>query len=626
MKKISLIVTIGLFVTTAVSVLARDTDVGTPREETLIVDMLNARVANPTNMNPFLDGVTFNQGLHQLAYSNLWDMDTSTGKQFPALAATMPEALNSDFTKFRFQIRKGLNWSDGVPFTAEDVVFTAEMILASEKLPFSGYLKTVIKTIKQTDDYTIEIETVKPYPRLSVALGVTIYQNQFRPMPKHIWKDVNPATFTNYPPVGIGPYKLKQADPNGYWFLWEKRADWQNTDSGQIKGEPKPRYVLFRSYGTEEKRTIAMAQNDYDILTDITPESAEILRNKNKYTRTWLTKFPWANFDDPSSRGIHFNLENAPYDKWQVRWALALAIDIENASMGTFSGMLRGNVLAVPPITVVSKAYHEPMIAWLKEMTLQDGYHPFDDGFAVRISKRLKKEGIEGVPTDPETARAIFGIGWWKHDTAKAAQLLESVGFRKNGTKWAKPDGTPWQIVITAPADFEVQSQRLAFAVANEWRAFGIDATVQQVQAGTFFTTQSNGTFDAGSFWQSSAAINTDLVIRLEGLHSRNARPTGTPAGFNRERLKNPEVDRLLDVLSAMPVSDPRIVPTGTELLKVLAKELPVIEMFGTSKFVPVNTYYWDNYPTSDNSYEGPWWWWSNFKYMVPQFKPTGRK
>jgi peptide/nickel transport system substrate-binding protein len=41
---------------------------------------------------------------------------------------------------------------------------------------------------------------------------------------------------------------------------------------------------------------------------------------------------------------------------------------------------------------------------------------------------------------------------------------------------------------------------------------------------------------------------------------------------------------------------------------------------------VPVNTYYWDNYPTANNFYEGPWWWWSNFKFMVPEFKSTGRK
>lgn len=605
---------------------ARDTDVGTPREETLIVDMLNARVANPTMMNPFVEGATISQGLHQLALSQLWDIDTTTGKQFPALAATMPEALNKDFTKFRFKVRQGLAWSDGKPFSAEDVVFTATMVMGNDKLPLSGYLKSVIKTIKKTDDFTIELETVKPYPRLAVALGSVIYGNLFRPVPKHIWASVDPATFTNYPPVGIGPYKFSKADSNGFWFLWEKRADWKASDAGQIKGEPKPKYVLFRSYGTEEKRVIAMAQNDYDILTDITPEGLDILRKRNKNVQAWFDKFPYANLDDPCQRGIHFNLTNAPYDKWQVRWALALATNIENVSMGTMSGMLRASALAVPPVAIVSKNYHEPMADWLAGMTLPDGYKPFDGNFATKMGAKLSREGVEGIPREPAGARALFGVGWWKHDVAKSAQLLESVGFKKQGNQWLKPDGTPWKMVINAPADFEIQSQRLAFAVANEWRAFGVDVNVQQMQGGPFFLAYATGNFDAGSYWGSSCAIGPDLFVRMENWHSRYVRPTGTASSFNRERFSNPTVDKLIDQMSAAPATDPSLVPTGTALLKEMAQQLPVIEMFGTSKFVPVNTTYWENYPTAKNYYEGPWWWWSSFKYTVSQLKSTGKK
>lgn len=623
----SLLLGTALAVTLAgTAALARNTDVGTPREETLIVDMLNARVANPTLMNPFLEGVTLSHGLHQLAYSQLWEIDTTTGTQFPALAATMPEPLDKDFTRFRFKVREGLAWHDGKPFTAEDVVFTAEMILGNEKLPFSGYLKGVIKTIKATDTHTIELETVKSYPRLAVALGSVIYGNLFRPVPKHIWKDVDAATFTNYPPVGIGPYKFKQGDPNGYWFLWEKRDDWQRSDAGQIKGEPKPKFVLFRSYGPEEKRVIAMAQNDYDILTDITPEGLEILRGRNRNVRAWFDGFPWANLDDPCQRGMHFNLTNPPYDKWQVRWALALAANIENVSIGTFSGMLRASAIAVPPVSIVSKTYHAPMAGWLRDMALPDGYKPFDPEFGPRMAARLTKDGVDGIPKDPAAARELFGVGWWKHDPRKAQALLESVGFSKARNQWLKPDGTPWKMVINAPADFEVQSQRLAFAVANEWRAFGIDVTVQQMQGGPFFTAYATGNYDVGSYWASSCAIGPDLFVRLEGWHSRYARPTGTPAAFNRERLNDPAIDKLIDQLSAMQATDAGVVPTGTEILKLLAQQLPVIEMFGTSKFVPVNTFYWDNYPTATNYYEGPWWWWSNFKYTVSQLRPTGRK
>ncbi len=605
---------------------ARDTDVGTPREETLIVDMLNGRVANPTQMNPFLEGVTISQGLHQLVLGQLWDIDTTTGKQFPDMAATMPEALDGTFTRFRFKIRDTLAWSDGVPFTANDVVFTAHMLMANAKLPLSGYLKGLIKDIRAPDASTVEIDTIAPNPKLAFTLGSTIYGNNFRIVPEHIWKDVDAASFNNYPPIGIGPYKLKSADPNGYWFLWEKREDWQKTDAGAVKGEPKPRYVLFRSYGSEEKRVIAMAQNDMDILTDVTPESLDILRARNKNVRAWFDHFPWADLDDPCERGIHFNVGRPPYDKWQVRWALALATNLQKVSMATFSGMMRASPLGSPPTTLEMKTFHKPMAPWLATFTLPDGYKPFDADYAPRLAASLRADGVDDIPADADAARALFGVGWWKFDTAEAQKLLESVGYKKNGPMWSLPDGTPWRMTINAPADFEIESQRLAFAVANEWRAFGIDANVQQMQAGPFFTVYATGEFDAGSYWSSSCAIGPDLFVRLEAWHQKYVRPTGTPASFNRERLSDPDVSAAIDRISALPSDDPHIVGESTDLLKALVKQLPAIEMFGTSKFVPVNTYYWDHYPTADNYYEGPWWWWSNFKFMIPSFRTTGRK
>ena len=125
--------------------LAAMTDVGTPREETLIVEHLNGRIGSPTQMNPYQEGLQMGQGLRQLAFSQLWDIDTSTGKQFPALASTMPQPLNAEFTKFRFGIRQGMAWSDGQNFTAEDVVFTANMLLTNTKIPYSAYFTTVVK-------------------------------------------------------------------------------------------------------------------------------------------------------------------------------------------------------------------------------------------------------------------------------------------------------------------------------------------------------------------------------------------------------------------------------------------------------------------------------------------------
>ena len=80
--------------------------------------------------------------------------------------------------------------------------------------------------------------------------------------------------------------------------------------------------MLFRSYGTEERRVLAMAADDIDILTDITPESLDILRKQNPKVRAWFDDFPYANLDDPCERGISFNTSIAPYDEAKTagRW------------------------------------------------------------------------------------------------------------------------------------------------------------------------------------------------------------------------------------------------------------------------------------------------------------------
>lgn len=597
------------------------TDVGTPREQTLVVDMLNARVGNPTNMNMYQQGVTINHGYHQMAGALLYDIDTAKGGQFPDLAAEMP-IPNEDFTVFTVPLRQGLTWSDGQPFTADDVIFTDNMIRNTSALAYSSAYSSQIASMTKVDDHTVEVTTTKPTPRLSVVLGSVIYGNNFHVVPKHVWEKEDPATFANFPPVSISAYKYKDHDPNGTWFLWEKREDWQNSDIGQILGEPKPQFVLFRSYGTEERRVLAMAANDIDILTDISPESLDILRNQNPEVRAWFTDFPYANLDDPCERGMHFNTSKAPYDDPKTRWALALAINAEQASIATFSGMLRASPLAIPPTTVLMDTYHQPLAQWLADFTLEDGYKPFDPDYAVRLGERLRSEGVENIPEDPEALRELLGVGWWKHDPEQATKLLTEVGFTNNGGQWLKPDGTPWTINILAPADFEVQSQRLAFAVANEWTQFGVPTQVQQMQAGAFFTAENTGDYEVGSYWGSSCAITPDLFVRLESWHKDYVRPNGTPASSNQGRYVDEELSALIDELRAVPANDEKVVPLSTDILKELVEGLPSIEMFGTSKFVPVNETYWTNYPSADNYYEGPWWWWSNFKFIAAKLEP----
>lgn len=623
------LMTVLLIVLVVPSVLSQGpmTEVGTPRTQTLIVDQLDGRIDNPTQMNPYMAGTRFSSGLHQLVYTNMWEINTITGEQFPALAAEMPEPLNDDYTQFKITLREGLYWSDGVEITTDDIAYTIDTVLNTPEFPYSGFLSQVVDSYEIVDKYTMNLTTKRPEPRLSQTLGVTVWGDAFRLIPKHVWENEDPATFMFYPPVSSGPYVVKDVDPQGSWFLYEKRADWERTDVGMLVGEPGPQFILFRFYGPEERRIIAGVQHNLDIFTDITPESWDILRSQNEYARAWFNGFPWANLDDPCERGIAFVNQNPPFDNANVRWALALATDIDSVSLSTFAGMLRASPLPVPPISVLQETYHKPMREWLTNFELEGGYKPFDPNFATRMAETLRSQGIEGIPTDEAALVDLFGVGWWRYDPDKAAELLEGAGLSRNDAgSWMLPDGSPWQITINAPANFEVQSGRLAFAVADTWRKFGIDATVQQMEGGTFWGSWANGTFQAGSYWPGCGVI-PDVFDNMNGpWHKKFVVPVGQPAPGNNTRHVSDTLSSYLDQIEPLTSTDPKTIELMTEFMKAWVAEMPWLPMFGTSKFVPVDTYYWDGLPTVDNPYEGPWWWWSLFKYMTPNFQPSGRE
>jgi peptide/nickel transport system substrate-binding protein len=620
-----LVLALALVLTGSTVVAQEMTEVGTPRAETLIVDSLDGRIDNPTQMNPYQVGTRFNTGYHQLALSNMWEMNTVKGEQFPAMAAAMPEPLNDDYTKFKITLREGQYWSDGVEITMDDVAYTIDMVLNTPEFSYSGYLKNVVKGYNVIDKYTMELETLSPQPRLAATLGVTVWGDAFRVIPKHVFEKEDPKTFLFYPPVSSGPYVLKDTDPNGNWYLWEKREDWQRTDVGMIAGEPGPKYILFRFYGPEEKRVIAGIQNQLDIFTDITPESWDILRQGNPNAKAWFDTFPYANLDDPCERGIQFVDVTPPYDKVEVRWALALATDIQNVSLATFAGMLRASPLPMPPIYILQETYHKPLRPWLLDFTLPDGYKPFDGDFAVKMAQTLTEQGIEGLPTDEAALIDLFGVGWWKYDPAKATELLTAQGFTQDGSgKWMLPDGSPWSITINAPANFEVQSGRLAFAVADSWRKFGIDANVQQMEAGSFWSASANGTFQAGSYWP-GCGVMPDVWDSMDGAwNSKYVVPVGEPAPGNSSRYTSAVLDDYLNQIQALTSTDPKTVELLQEFSKAWVAEMPWLPMFGTSKFVPVVETYWTGFPSRENFYEGPWWWWSLFKYMTPHIQPKG--
>src|SRR5215813_1353165 len=345
-----LILTLALifFLMSISAVRAQDTtDVGTPRNETLVVQTFDRQTTTPDLMNPLMNFAIW-RGFRELGAGFLWETDTGNGQSYPELAAEMPKVLDDAHTKFQVTLKKGIYWSDGVEFTADDVVYTLDTMFKDKtKLTWFGVavVTSYIKTYKKIDNYTLEFETNNPAYDFSTVMGVYTWGSAFIPVPKHIFeKQADVSAFRNTNPVTLGPYTVKDFDPNGFWQLWVRRDDWQRSSWGWM-GEPKPKYVLYKDFGPEETRSLAFIQNKYDVDTFMSPDSIKAAQTKNDAIKTFSPKLPYHNMDDACSYGVLFNMQKPPLDKVEVRWALALALDIKSVGINALSGQFKASPL-----------------------------------------------------------------------------------------------------------------------------------------------------------------------------------------------------------------------------------------------------------------------------------------
>ena len=102
------------------------------------------------------------------------------------------------------KLRKGIYWSDGVEFTADDVIFTVETLMANPAMSFGAQFQLNVDRVYKTDDYTVVFDLKQPNSRFHAIF--TVRWSACFIMPKHIWEKVDdPVAFDfNDPLVSLG--------------------------------------------------------------------------------------------------------------------------------------------------------------------------------------------------------------------------------------------------------------------------------------------------------------------------------------------------------------------------------------------------------------------------------------
>ncbi len=596
---------------------AATTDVGTPRAETLVFANSGAD-ANAGQFNPYLANCAYqNSGFVQFIWEPLWEIDQD-GESVPILAESMAEPVDDTYTKFEVKLREGVKWSDGVEFTSADVVYTSDLLLNTPDLTYSAVFSSTVKSITAIDEYTILIETVKKTTRLETTLGSAAVYAMFKILPKHIWENVDATTYNNYPMVGTGRYTLADYDENGNYFLFEKREDWDCSACGIIYGEPTPNYILYESFGSEEKRVMAAINNQADILYETTNESYDAILAGNSEVTGWLDSYPYGLSRETS--GILFNCASAPLDNTNVRWALTLSLQIDKILLAANGGVTKVCPIAIPPGSKQKEAYVTPMLEWLQNFTLSDGYKPFDNSYAKTIVAALTEQGIEGLTTDEEEMKDVYGIGWWKYDTEEAEKLLLAEGFtRDSDGMWLLPDGTPWQINIIAP-NYISDKEKLLYAVADAWKQFGIDAVVQSCDKATYQSNMKKGLYDCCVTWP-NLCPSVDITVDIEQWTSSLITPIGEDTlatSYSKAasgRYASETIDAIFQELKGLEPDDTSVVELTTEFLKEIVTNNPFMMVGSQFALTAQMTHYWTGYPDAESV--GGIFTWNNASSMI---------
>ena len=603
------------------------TFLGTRRGDTLIVELQFA-IEAPGVFNVFNGSTAITSGVVQLLTGNLWNINTVTGEQFPEIAAGMPRS-NADFTVHYIDIREGIYWSDGMPLTAHDVAFTFNMIMSDPNIGgWAGY-NAVLSSVVAVSNTVVRLETWDSFPRIATTFGVTVGGNMMRIVPAHIYRYIDDVTsFADNDPVVAGAYTVHSYDPLGTWVLYQRRDDWYRSITSVVAGGamPNPQYILFRSFGDDTARQMAMINNEIDLMMEVSPEMLMVMAGQNPNVAAWFNDFPFATNDDPVAKGLVFNNAIPPFDNRYFRWGIALALDFDMLSLAIFEGI--GRASPFPVFTMTSgflDMYYRPyLMEWIDNfyIDLADGTRifPYDRGYAHRIAEILRGRGHD-LPTDANELYYMFGYGTWVHDPAAATQLFQMAGLELRGDNWYF-EGQPFVMEMTYLSGTELQTERSVIAAFNQLQQFGFNATLAGKTISAWGIDWGTGNFQVDGYWP-WGFMTRDVFSVIQPFDRYLITPVGEWMTGYGMRWDNVRFTEIIHEMQTLHPDNYRTVELAIEAFQVAVHDLPMIGFHSGLKFVPTNSTYWSGFPSADNPFNGPWWWWHVFDSFLVHIEPN---
>lgn len=528
--------------------------------------------ANPYSINNEDFRVSIVNMFEPLFYYN-----SNKNEVIPWVASALENA--PDFTSFTVKLRDGVTWSDGQPFSADDVVYTLEMLAANGRgkkdLTQSSGVADAVKAVSKLDPLTVKIDLTLPDPRFAFKYLINYFDIGLQWLPAHIWKDVaDPAGFSFFDlakgwPVTTGPWKVSRFTDNQVFL--DRRPEWWAVKAG-LSTMPVMERVIVIPGGTRDRMAQLITGNQVDIVNDI--QISEVIKQivtKNPKIITFTEDQAPYGAKDWWPTSLYFNHKSGKWADIKVRRAINHYLDRKQLIDTAYAGA------------------SEPK------------FDPFP-GFGSL------KPYIEAIRPSADK----YGIGHF--DKAKGDELMQQAGYAKNASDIWEKDGKPLAAVIEAIPVLNA----IGPVVTQQLRNNGIDAGFRSTPESRAI--MRDGKYDLCLFGHRGSI--SDPYATLEMYHSRNAfeigRPTLLPA-----RWSNADYDKIVDEASKIPPNDPRLldaVKAAMEIWMREAVEAPISEWYHR---VPMNQTYWTGWPSEKNPYMQPSFWYTSgsFGYVLPKLK-----
>jgi peptide/nickel transport system substrate-binding protein len=312
----------------------------------LSAQAVTLRIANQGDATS-LDPHSLQESLQLTVTGNVYEPLVTRGADFKLTAALATSWKNTSPTVWRFHLRKNVQFHDGTPFTADDVIFSYDRA-RGEGSDVKIYVGQ-IKQINKIDDHTIDIVTRQPLPILP-----DIITNWY--MMSRKWCEENQATrpvdrrkgienAASFRTNGTGPYRARERQPNVRSVFTRSPNYWDKIDSNVDE-------VIFNVVGNDATRVAALLSGEVDVMEPVPVQDVERIKRDGKAVvlQGPELRVIFLGMDQKRDELQFSNIKGKnPFKDRRVRQAFYQAIDIEAIRTRVMRNSAIPVALMVPP-------------------------------------------------------------------------------------------------------------------------------------------------------------------------------------------------------------------------------------------------------------------------------------